>query len=71
VDLICNEDMSRGFTAAEARQAGICGEVKRVVTYFDMDCCESKCAMAARTVEAAHRASRRAINRTAGDRQDC
>jgi hypothetical protein len=34
--------MSRSFTAAEARQAEVCEEGKRVVTYFDMDCCESR-----------------------------
>jgi hypothetical protein len=50
-DLIINEDMSRGVTAAEACQTGVCERTMRAVTYFDMDCCESKCNTAVRDVE--------------------
>jgi hypothetical protein len=50
-DLIISEDMSRDVTAAEARQTGVCERAKSVVTYFDMNCCESKSDMAVRGVE--------------------
>ena len=53
-NLIINEDMSRGVTAAEARHTGVCERRKRAVTYFDMDCCESKCNPAVRGVEVVH-----------------
>ena len=51
-DLIINEDMSRGVTAAEARQTEVCERTTRAVTYFDMDCCESKRNMVLRGVDA-------------------
>jgi hypothetical protein len=52
VILIINEDMSRGVTVAEARQTGVSERTKRVVTYFDMNCCEPKRSTGARGVEA-------------------
>jgi hypothetical protein len=51
VNLIINEDMSRGVTVAEDRQTGGSERTKRAVTYFDMNCCESKCQCAVGGVE--------------------
>lgn len=51
MNLIINEDMSRGVAVAEDRQTGVSERTKRAVTYFDMNCCESKCQCAVGGVE--------------------
>jgi len=49
-DLIINKDMSRRVTAAQSCQTGVWERRTHAVTYFDMNCCESKCNTAVRGV---------------------